>query len=148
MSQPARFVQIVTHNMVPCPFCGGTPSPSHNTSTDPMSFPGGTPVTGPQSQAEGVPQSWLGVSHDGYPPWSGQGGVPPRSGWCTPLPGVGYPLASSGWGTPLGQDLGTPQSGQDGVLTPPRTGYARAGYAAGGTPLSVSRRRTVLLLMR
>ena len=52
----------------------------------------------------------------------------------------------------LGRDnLLTPQSDQfpdqdrDGVNPPPpRTGYAGTGYAAGGTPLAVSRRRTFL----
>ena len=39
---------------------------------------------------------------------------------------------------------GTPP-GQNGVPPTPWTGYAWPGYAAGGTPLAVSRRRTVLL---
>ena len=48
---------------------GGTPSPSHNTSTGPMSFLGSTPVTGPRSQTGGT---W-----DRVPPWPGQDGIPP-----------------------------------------------------------------------
>ena len=32
-----------------------TPSPSHNTSTGPMSFLKGTPVTGPRSPPGGIP---------------------------------------------------------------------------------------------
>ena len=74
---------------------GFTPSPSHNTSTGPMSFLGGTPVTGP--------------FREGYPM-------------------TGYPLARSGWGPPA----------------LPGTGYAWTGYAAGGTHLAVSHRRSVL----
>ena len=55
---------------------GGTPSPSHNTSTGPMSFPG-------------VPH-WL-------VPGPFRGGMP---GWGTPQPGMGYPPGQE-WGTPL-----------------------------------------------
>ena len=51
---------------------GGTPYPSHNTSTDPMSFLVGTPETGPRSLWEGrgtpvldgwgkVPRPWIGT---------------------------------------------------------------------------------------
>ena len=41
-----------------------------------------------------------------------------------------------------GQDWGVPHMARDGVH--PVTGYAWTGYAAGGTPVAVSRRRTVL----
>ena len=67
--------------LLPCcmPFLGGgvgTPSPSHNTSTGPMPFLGGTPVPGRGR----VPQS------------------------CSGVPTMGYPSVRSGWGTPwLGQ---------------------------------------------
>ena len=52
---------------------GGTPSPSHNTSTGPMSFPGGTPVPG-----EGVPQYQDELPPLPQPGQSGQDGVPSR----------------------------------------------------------------------
>ena len=55
------------------------------------------------------------------PPRPGQDGLPSRLG----LDGV--PQEKSGLGTP-----------------PPGTGYAWTGYAVGGTPLAVSRMRTVL----
>ena len=100
--------------LVSCPFQGGTPSPSHNTSTGPMSFPGDTPVTGPRSLPGGTP-GWV-------PPSQVRMGYPP--------------LARSG--------CGTPQPGKDGVPPPTKTGYAWTGYAAGGKPLAVSRRRTVM----
>ena len=50
----------------PMSFLGGTPSPSHNTSTGPMSFLVGTPVTAPRSlpfltqSRQGVPKSQVG----------------------------------------------------------------------------------------
>ena len=100
-----------------CPYFGGgvygspSPSPSHNTSTGPMSFlrrypisihnissgpmsfSGGTPVTGPRS-------GWWGVTHDGSTsPVQVWGSHPARSGW-------GYP--HSGMGVPPGQGSGTP----------------------------------------
>ena len=43
--------------LVPCPFQRGYPSPSHNTSTGPMSFPEGIPVTSPRSLPRGYPNS-------------------------------------------------------------------------------------------
>ena len=55
-------------------FPGGTPFPSHNTSTGLMSFPGGTPQPGQD-----------------------RGGTP---GQVTPCPGMGYPPARSGQGYP------------------------------------------------
>ena len=61
--------------------------PSHNISTDPMSFLGGTPVTGPRSLSVGKPQFQSpdrgeGVPDHGSPPpiWPGQDGVPLLSG--------------------------------------------------------------------
>ena len=39
----------------------GTPSPSHNTSTGPMTFPGGTPVTGSRSPTRGYPSPRWGA---------------------------------------------------------------------------------------
>ena len=82
------------------------------------------------------------------------GGYPSPRQWGTPVLGGGYP--SPGWDTP--------QSGQDGIPpsqdrmgyppprgtpwpgwgTPIQTGYTWTGYASGGTPLAVSRRRTAL----
>ena len=52
---------------------GVTLSPSHYTSIGPMSFVGGTPVTGPKSLLEGT---------------------------RVPVPGVGYPPAGQDWSTP------------------------------------------------
>ena len=92
----------------------GTPFPSRNTSTGPMSFLEGTPVTGPRSLLgqypsqvqmggtwpgpdQGYPsQVWMGVPQPG---WKGypcqawgtpiQWWVPPGQGWGTPLPRIG-----------------------------------------------------------
>ena len=90
-----------------CLFTGGTPYiyPSHNTSTGPMSFLGGTPVTG------GVPliQDWMRY------PYPGLDGVPlSRTGWDTPVldwmeypcPGLDgvQPLTRTEWGTHPCQD--------------------------------------------
>ena len=58
------------------PHLGCTPSPSHNTSTVPMFFPGGTPVTG-QDRWDRYP----GQVQMGYP---GQGWSPSQSGMGTP----------------------------------------------------------------
>ena len=57
------------------------------------------------------------------------------------------PPARSGWGTPWpGQD-GIPPA-RDGVPPPPlRIDYAWTGYAARGTPLAVSCRRTFLYIL-
>ena len=56
-------------------FLGGTSSPSHNTSICPMSFPGGTPVTGPRSlpggTQDGVPPARSGWGGTSYPGWWG-----------------------------------------------------------------------------
>ena len=63
------------------------------------------------------------------------GGVVP---WGIPQPGQD--------GVPPSQDrTGYPnQPGQDRVNPPPRTGYVWTDYATGGTPLAVSRGRSVL----
>ena len=89
---------------------GFTPSPSHNTSTGPMSFPGGYP----QSQM-GVPQSQTGreVPHDGVLSLPRSGGVPPWPGQD------GLLLARLEWGTPQPGMRCSPQPGQDGVTAPP-----------------------------
>ena len=72
--------------LVACPFQWGTPS--HNTSTGPMSFLGGPPMTDPRSLpgGGGVPQSWMA-----------EGGT---QGCGTPKPEMGYPLARSGHSPP------------------------------------------------
>ena len=80
-----------------------TPSPSHNTSTGPMSFLGGTPSpshntsTGPMSFLGGVnPSDWSQVPSRGVP--QSQAGYPsPRGG--TPV--LGYPQSQDRMGTPL-----------------------------------------------
>ena len=64
---------------------GGGLSPSHNTSTGPVSFPGGTPVTGPRSLL-----GCTSVPGGGTPgrviPWD----TPlARTGWVNPWPGLG-----------------------------------------------------------
>ena len=64
---------------------GGTPSPSHNTSTGPMSFLGGTPVTGTRSLLGGIPQSWPGA----YP--TARTGVPPSQVRMVGYPSMEYP---------------------------------------------------------
>ena len=64
----------------------GTPSPSHNTSTGPMSFLWGTPVIGPRSLPRGYPSDWSRVPSWGVP--SPRWGYP-RTGY--PQPGMGYP---------------------------------------------------------
>ena len=65
--------------LVPCPFWGVPPSPSHNTSTGPMSFPGGY-----LNDSSKVPsQGGTPVPERGFPPASD--GVPPSQGRGTPL---------------------------------------------------------------
>ena len=113
--------------LVPFPFQGT--SPSHNTSTGPMSFlgnpsdwswvpsggRGGTPVpdrgvtpvpSGEIPQSQTVP-GWV-------PPWPDQDGVPlARTGWGTPQPGHDGVAPWQGQdGVPPGQDWGTPPPGQ------------------------------------
>ena len=101
----------------------GTPSPSHNTSTGPMSFPGrgDTPVTGPRSlprgvprpgpDREGVPQSGPDGGVGGFPsqgvPWPGPHGGYPSQGWVPPPSRDGIPPIQR-WGTPaplIGQQM-------------------------------------------
>ena len=119
---------------------GGTPSPSHNASTDPMFFPGGTPVTGHSPFPGGYPSP-----RQGYPsprwrvPQSQAGGT---SVWVR----MGYPLPVQEWGTPCQFRMGyPPHHVRMGYPPPtPRTGYAWTAY--GGVPLVVFRRRTFLLI--
>ena len=110
-----------------CSNLGGTPFPSHNTSTGPMSFLGGTPVTSPRSLPWGVPQSQMGVYTS--PRWT-RGGVYP-----SPRQGK-YP--SPRWEAPKSQAGGyfsprpsprSPQPGQGGVST----GHDRMGYTLART---------------
>ena len=76
---------------------GGTPSPSHNISTGPMSFPGGGyPSDWSQVRMGGYPMMGYSPSRDGVLPQSRSGwgeGVPPIQGWGTPLArsGRGFP---------------------------------------------------------
>ena len=65
----------------------GTPSPSHNISTGPMSFLGGNPVTSPRSGC-GVPPSWGTLSPSSRLGW---GGTPWWESPPPPPPGMGYP---------------------------------------------------------
>ena len=66
-----------------------------------------------------------------------------------PHPFRGYPSPS--WGVP--QNRGTTDHNRTGALSPPptgtptRTGYTWTGYATGGTPLAVSRMRTVFFVL-
>ena len=79
-----------------------TPSPSHNTSTGPMPFPGGTPLTGPRSLLGGGTP----VPDGGTTRWgtllarSGQGYLSPRQWgtvrWGTPSARDGVLLAGDG----------------------------------------------------
>ena len=73
---------------------GGTRSPSHNTSTGPTSFLGGTAVTVPRSLPRGVPQSQMGVPQNGVLPGQGWGtpSPQPEMGYA-PWPEMGYPPA-------------------------------------------------------
>ena len=86
--------------------------------TGSMSFPEDTPVTSPRSLPGGHPS--------------------PRQG-STPQPGQDeVPL-------PNQVKIGYPSQVRMGYPPPPRQiGYAWTGYAAGSTPLAVSRRRTFL----
>ena len=94
-----------------------------------------------------VRMGYTGQVRMGYPPQSGQDLVPlpARSGWGTSLTRTGVPPVRSEWGTPPATlEWGTTlPPARTGVL--PRTCYAWTGYAAGGTPLAVSHRRTFLL---
>ena len=114
--------------LVPCPFWG-------------------CPSDWSQVPSWGVHQSQAG----GCTPVPG-GCIPVLAGWGTPLPGqnevplirdrMEYPLTMSEWGNTLAR-TGVPPS-QVRMGYPCQTGYAWTGYATGGTPFAVSRRRTVL----
>ena len=61
------------------------------------------------------------------------------------MSGGGTPTTRSGWVPPANQvRLGYHPPAGMGYPLPPRIGYAWTGYAAGGMPLAVSRRRTFL----
>ena len=147
---------------------GVTASPSHNTSTGHMTFPGGggksilspshNTSTGPMSFLEGgypisIPEyfHWSqvpsqGVSHPGL-----DGVYPVRTGWRYPPTGLPhwdwmvYPPPGLDGGAPLGLDRVPPIRTEWGF---PRLGLdgTWAGYAADGVPLAVSRRRTFFVL--
>ena len=108
----------------------GAPSPSYDTSTGPMSFKGGTPVTGPSSLPRGYPTpgggypSWVPPSRDGVPPGQVRMAV---SGMEYPSPGMGYPLARSVWGTWDGY----PHPGMAYPLARSGWGVPRMGYPPG-----------------
>ena len=85
---------------------------SHNTSTGPMSFLGGTPVIDPrpllveglpQSQVEGTPVPGRGTRGRGFPQ-SQAGGTAVPGGWGSPFQGY-----------LLGQKLGTPSQDRTGL---------------------------------
>ena len=129
------------HGQVPIPDGGGVPP----------SFPvGGYPHPVPTA---GVPPSW---SHGRYPQPVPMGGtqiqVPRGVPLFSPDQGV-PPTFLIGGGTTF---KGYPHGDLDGIPSPSGTGWGYpttpgmddtcAGYAAGGTPLAVSRRRTFLVL--
>ena len=98
----------------------GTPSPSHNTSTGPMSFLGVNPVTSPSSPL-GVPQS--------------QAGRCPSSRWGT-HPRCGGTQVPGGCASPVRTELGYPLA-KTGLGYPPRLKTRESTwYAAGGMPLA------------
>ena len=73
-----------------CPPLGGwggvTPSPSHNTSTGPMSFLGGTPMTGPRSlTGRGSTRILARTEWHQPPPQPGEDWEPPGQVCDTPL---------------------------------------------------------------
>ena len=138
----------VKHNpiilpLVPC-LSRGTPSPSHNTSTDPVSFlGGGVPqwlVPG-QDRGTGYPKMGVPSTRDGVLPGQVRmgrvGGTLGHDGVPLPWPGIGYPRTRSGQGIP-----------HDGVTPRPGMGYPPDRTADGvlDMPGSVwllrSRRRT------
>ena len=96
---------------------GGTPSPSHNTSTGPMSFLGRYPSDWSQILPGGTQ-----VPVGGEIPW-------PRQGYFSPRWGGGGLSQSQAGGTPVQGRGGVtptewyPQPGQDGVPPPARTGW-------------------------
>ena len=95
-------------------FLEGTPSPSHNAATGPMSFPRGYPG---QVRRGGYPRllGWVApLARSGWggtpvyptpilgwgPTWPDQDGVEVWSYPPPPCPGMGYPPATSGQGVP------------------------------------------------
>ena len=117
------YYHFIILSLVSCPFWGGdTSPPSHNSSTGPRPLPeGGTPSPSHNSS------TGLGPFWGGLPP-------SPRDQYL-----MGYPPPSH-------------LPGQDRVLPPPPKGMKRmdgtwTGYAVGGTPSAVSRRRTFMLLV-
>ena len=122
--------------LVPSPFQGGTPVTGHRSFLGSYPSPRWgcpSPRQGVPSPRQGVPQSQVGVHQDGIPLSQVRMGYPPliRTGW-------GTPLARTGWGTPWPIQDGVPLS---------QISYAWTGYAAGGTHLPVSCRRTVLFIV-
>ena len=120
--------------LVPCPFHGGTTSPSHNSSTGPMSFSGGTHL-------QSIILPLVPCPFSRYP-----------SEWShVPVPGGGYPVPGMGHPVPGGVSTLVPDGGYPipwpwpGLGYLPGTGYVYTGYAAGGMPLAVFHRRTFLL---
>ena len=124
---------------------GGTPSPSHNNCTGPMSFlwgggvfqvpswGGGTPLQGGvyPSLRQAVPQSPAGgtpVPGEGTPGWQYPQARPV---WSTPSGQVrmGYPSARTGWGTPWpGQDGVPPHRDRLGLDRLCRGRYVSCGF--------------------
>ena len=102
-------------------------------------------------RVEGIPSFPMGV------PLSFLMGVTPilPDRGITTLPDEGYPIQDwmrypywTGWGTPHKDRIGViPIYGLDEVPPPAGMDGTWTGYAAGGTPLVVSHRRTFLLLI-
>ena len=99
-----RCLSVHTHS--------GTPSASRNTSTGPMSFPGGTPGTGPRSLSRGYLSYWCQVPFQGVPqPGPDGGGTPVSSGQWNGYLGQ-IPSASRNTSTgPMSFPGGTPGTG-------------------------------------
>ena len=110
-------------------------SPSHNTSTGPMSFLGRYPNDGSQVPSWGVPQSQVGVPQDRVPPGQDSGSPPGQVRIGYPWPGLGYP-------PPARTGVPPPQPGQHGVPPSPDRTVDRP---LAPVCLLRSRRRTVML---
>ena len=117
--------------LVPCPF-QGVPHPSCNTSTGPMSFPGGTPSPSHNTSSP-------------CPLWGEPQSFSPRWGYPSPRQG-GYPCP--GQGIPQSQDgMGYPWPGQDGVNPPPPPSQDSCTcYAVGRMPLAVPQEHCLVFL--
>ena len=116
-----------------------TPSPSHDTSTDPIPFWGWYPSDWSNVLSRGYPSDWSQVPSQGVPLWPGMGYPLTRSGW-----GKGTP----GWGTPA-RDGVPPGQVWTGVY--PRTRYRLARDGVTPPPdrtaeVVLAMRRTVCLL--